>query len=257
MTSFPDHFSVAADRYAQFRPAYPVALFDALAAVADRRERAWDCATGNGQVAVALAAHFEEVVATDASAAQIAHARPHPRVRYAVAPAEASGLEAASVDLVAVGQALHWFDRAAFFAEAERVLRPGGVLAVWTYGLTTVAPDVDAVVETFVDDTVGSYWPPERRLVDEAYGSVVFPFEPVELPEVEMHERWTVEAFAGYLGTWSAANAYREQTGRDPIPALRDELAARWGDGARTVRWPLRVIVRRKPRATESASSTR
>lgn len=247
MTDFPDHFSATADRYARFRPTYPDRLFTVLAEAAPQRERAWDCATGSGQVAVALAAHFAEVVATDASAEQIAHARPHPRVRYAVAPAEAAGLDAASVDLVTVGQALHWFDRPAFFAEADRVLRPGGVLAVWTYGLTTVGPEVDAALARFVEGTLGPYWPPERRLVDEGYASVRFPFAPVAAPDLEMRAEWALDAFVGYVGTWSAASRYRAQEGRDPIPDLRAALAEPWGPGARAVRWPLRVFVRRKP----------
>src|SRR3954463_11009233 len=107
---FPDHFSDASRAYAAARPTYPEALSAFIASVAPARERAWDCATGNGQAARGLAAHFAEVIATDASAAQIAAATPHARVRFEVAPAECTPLPAKSFDAVCVAQALHWFD---------------------------------------------------------------------------------------------------------------------------------------------------
>src|SRR5690606_9022572 len=180
--------AVAAD-YAAFRPTYPDALFAWLADASPRRALAWDCATGNGQAALALAAHFDAVVATDVSAEQLAHAPPHPRVRYAVAPAEVSPLEDASADLVTVAQAFHWFGRDAFFAEAARVLRPGGLLAVWTYGLFESTPDVDRVVRRYHDEALDGYWSPARRLVDDGYASVAFPFEPVGAPPFAMAGR--------------------------------------------------------------------
>src|SRR5262245_38403499 len=126
-TSFKDHFSTVASNYALYRPRYPAELFAYLATLVPTCEFAWDCATGSGQAAVALAAHFKRVIATDASATQIANGETHPRVEYRVAPAEQSGLAAASVDLLTVAQALHWFDLPRFFVEANRVLRPRGV----------------------------------------------------------------------------------------------------------------------------------
>lgn len=249
MTAFADRFGGLADGYAAFRPTYPEALFAFLAAESPGCALAWDCATGSGQAALALAAHFERVVATDASAAQLAHARPHPRIGYAVALAEASPLAAASADVVTAAQALHWFDRDAFFAEVDRVLRPGGLLAVWTYGLFESTPAVDAVVARYHDETLGSYWSPARRLVDEGYASIAFPFAPVEAPPFAMAARWTLGRIIGYLSTWSARQTCIEATGEDPLPAVRDALAVAWGapEQARTIRWPLAVHVRRKP----------
>jgi SAM-dependent methyltransferase len=249
VAGFSDPFGAVARAYAAFRPTYPDALFVWLAEESLGRARAWDCATGSGQAAIALAAHFEEVIATDASAEQIAHARPHPRVRYAVAPAEASGLGMASVDLVTVAQALHWFDLGAFFAEAGRVLRPGGLLAAWTYALFEATPEVDRIVERYYRETLGPYWAWERRMVEEGYAGVAFPWEPVAVPPFAMEARWTLDQLTGFLATWSARQAFVEATGEDPLPALRDALAAVWGDPERAqrIRWPLAAHVRRKP----------
>jgi len=88
--SFKDHFSKQAADYARFRPRYPREMFEYLGRIAPSRALAWDCATGNGQAAVGLAAVFERVIATDASEKQIANAEPHERVEYRVAPAEES-----------------------------------------------------------------------------------------------------------------------------------------------------------------------
>src|ERR1700730_13525034 len=183
---FKDHFSAHASDYAKFRPHYPRELFAYLAGIASERECVWDCATGNGQAAVTLGEFFQHVIATDASEKQVANGQPHERVTYRVASAEQSGLSKESVDLVTVAQALHWFDREAFFAEAERVLKPNGVLAVWCYNLFKVAPETDRLVETFYRETVGPYWDFERRLVETGYRTIAFPFDELQLPEFRM-----------------------------------------------------------------------
>ena len=249
--AFKDHFSGHADDYARYRPRYPEALFDWLAHVAPGRERAWDCGTGNGQCALGLAAHFADVVATDPSEEQVRNAFAHPRVAYHVAPAEEPGLESASVDLVTVAQALHWFDLPRFFAQAQRVLRPGGVLAAWCYGLMSVSPEVDRVVNRFYFDTVGPFWPPERAMVDDEYRSLPLPasLEGVDAPVFVMEQAWPLDGVLGYLGTWSAVRRYALERGEDPVAAVAPLLAAAWeGDPRepRVVRWPLHPRVARR-----------
>lgn len=243
MTSFKDHFSGHAADYASFRPGYPPALFEFVAALPRGRgvrSVAWDCGTGNGQAALGLAEHFERVVGTDPSASQIAHAEPHPRVEYRVAPAESSGLPDASVDLVAVAQAFHWFDFNLFFAEARRVLAPGGAVALWSYNLARVTPEVDAWTDGMARQTVGPYWPPERRWVDEEYRTIPFPFPEVEAPVFYLEERWSLERYLHYIRTWSAFQRYRKATGHDPIEETRARIEAAWGDPeqVRTISWP-------------------
>jgi SAM-dependent methyltransferase len=239
---FKDHFSSQAASYAVYRPAYPPALFIWLAGLVPEHRLAWDCATGNGQSAVMLAEHFEQVIATDASAAQIDSARPTARVSYRVAPAEASGLGDATVDLVTVSQALHWFDLARFWPEVERVAKPAGVVAAWGYNSNRrISPAIDGILERFESETVGPYWPPDRALVDDAYRGLPFPFEEIAAPPFEMTAVWDLDHLVGYLGTWSATQQFRKAAGTDPLPALRAELAGPWGDPARKrrVSWPL------------------
>ena len=105
--TFKDHFSKQAPDYAKFRPRYPQKLFDYLGSTAPSRHLAWDCGTGNGQAAVGLASVFDCVIATDASAKQIANAESHKKIDYRVAPAENSGIESETLDLIMVAQALH------------------------------------------------------------------------------------------------------------------------------------------------------
>lgn len=239
---FKDHFSTQSAGYSRFRPRYPAELFSALAELTPGRELVWDCATGTGQAAVELARHFDRVVATDASAAQLAKAQEHPKVEYRVATAETSGLTAGSVDLVTVAQALHWFDLDRFYDEVRRVARPGGVLAVWTYNLLQITPEVDTVVRRYHDEEMEADWPPERHLVDSGYTSLPFPFPKLPVPDIPMEADWTLDGLIGYLGTWSAIQRYRRRTGEDPLPRFAAEVTEAWGEAeTRRARWPLTV----------------
>lgn len=244
--SFPDHFSGHAGAYARFRPTYPEALFAFVASESPGHALAWDCATGSGQAARGLAAHFDRVVATDASPKQIAAATPHPRVAYDVAAARQAPLEDASADCITVAQALHWLTPDRFYAEVRRVARPGALLAVWTYTLFAVAssdPTADAVnaVLTRYHAIVAPYWPPQRTHIQARYATLPFPFTPVEGPSLTIDEAWTLADVTGYLQTWSAAARYRAAKGHDPLDRVADALRDAWGDPStvRTMRWPL------------------
>lgn len=252
--SFKDHFSGQAADYAKFRPHYPRALFEFIVGQAPNDERALDCATGNGQAAVALAEFFHAVIGIDASAAQIASAQPNDRVEYRVAPAEATGLAPNSCDAIAVAQALHWFDLGAFYSEARRVLRPGGVLAVWAYNYLRVSTEVEAVLRHFHDEVVGPYWPAERLMVGRGYLDLLFPFEEIAIPPFQIDVQWTLEHLLGYLRTWSATHRFMAAQGNDPVEVIAEELKMAWGQTReRLAVWPLVVRIGRKSQGGRSA----
>jgi SAM-dependent methyltransferase len=232
-------FSAVAREYANFRPGYPPELFAWLARAAPRRDAVWDCGCGSGQASTALAQHFQVVHATDVAPEQIAAARPHPRVHYSVAPAEHSGLAAASVDLVTVAQALHWFDVEAFYTEARRVARPGALLAVWNYPRPQlVDAELDRRFLEFYSGVVGPYWPPERRHIEANYTTLPplpdeLAFEELPHPGFGLTLRWNLEQLLGYVSSWSATTRYRKARGADPVPMLRASLRDAWpGEGA-------------------------
>ena len=251
---FHDHFSAVAANYAEFRPHYPAALFDYLATLAPKSATVWDCACGNGQATVDLAGRFEKVVATDASGEQIASATARPNIEYRVAPAEQSGLPDGSVGLVTVAQALHWFHFERFYAEVKRALAPGGLLAVWAYGVQTVEDEaVNSIVQKYYAETVGPYWPPERRFVEEGYRTIPFPFAEIATPQFRMEAKWTLQQLLGYFDTWSATTRFKKANGRNPLEPLAGELQQAWGrdETARTIVWPLALRVGRNSGAEQ------
>ncbi|MDY7093961.1 MAG: class I SAM-dependent methyltransferase [Acidobacteriota bacterium] len=244
--AFPDHFSAVASGYASYRPGYPEELFRWLAEVTPGRRVAWDCATGSGQAAVPLGGHFGRVLATDGSVSQLLQARSAPRACYAAATAEAAPWAHASVDLVTVAQALHWFQLESFYREVRRVLRPGGVVAAWCYDLFTLGDDLDPELRDLYDGQLGPYWPPQRRFIDQGYRTLDFPFEEISAPTFELRESWTLEQVTGYLETWSALRRSRRQ-GFDPLPEATARLRAAWGsEPRRAVVWPVHLRVGRR-----------
>lgn len=239
--TFKDHFSNLAKTYASYRPQYPAELYTWLASISPSQHLAWDCACGTGQASLGLAAHFQQVVATDASAQQIAATQPHPKIEWRVAAAEHSGLADRSVDLITVAQALHWFDLEQFYAEAQRVLKPEGVLAVWTYGVLKInEPSIDALVQDFYTQVLGPYWPPERAIVESGYQTLAFPFKEFQAPAFHMQLHWNKSQLIGYLRSWSATDRYLQAQGQNPVDTLEQALAPFWEDETRYLtEWPL------------------
>jgi len=236
-----DHFSGHAADYAKFRPGYPEALFDWIAAQTAGHDLAWDCGCGNGQASLPLAARYRRVAATDFSAEQIAQAAPHPQVDYRAAPAEASGLPDRCADLVTVAQALHWFDFDKFYAEVRRVVKPGGAIVAWTYQLLRGEPAINAVLDDFYTRVLGPHWPPERKWVDLAYRGLPFPFAEIAAPPFEIRLQWSLDDLIAYVGTWSATRRRMTAEGADPMPVLRERLTPVWGAGEREIVWPIAV----------------
>ena len=242
---FNDHFGAQADAYSQFRPSYPPSLFASLAAASEGHNLAWDCATGSGQAALPLAGFYASVLATDASARQLRHSNNnhHDNVYFVQARAETPCVKPASVDLLVVAQALHWFHLPTFFSIAQAVLAPGGVFAAWTYNLMTVDTAIDRLINNFYYNILGAYWPAGRKLVENGYANIAIPFDALELEDFAMTTNWNLDALCGYLSTWSAVQYYKADTGADPLPDLRAQLIRAWGsrNDVKQVSWPLSI----------------
>lgn len=247
-SSFADHFSQVAARYAAYRPRYPAALVDALADRADPAGVAWDVGCGNGQLSVALADRFARVIATDPAQAQLDEAPAHPRVEYRCVSAEASGLPDRSVALVVAAQAAHWFDWPRFVAEVERIAVPGALVALASYGNLLAEGAAGAEIERYHHVTAGPYWPPGRQHVENGYRDLAMPWPAVGAPSIEMAAEWTRDELVGYVTSWSATARLVKAQGTGPFDAFCAALAAAWPDEGerRIVRWPLLVRLARR-----------
>ena len=240
--SFQDHFSRQSAMYLKARPTYPDELFGYLANLAPAKELCWDCATGNGQAAISIAQYFKHVIATDGSAQQIEKGIQRPNIEYKVATAEHSGLANHSADLITVATAAHWFNHEAFYKEAERVTKPNGILAVWTYSEARISPAIDELMEWFMYDLLHDYWPDGRWYVRGRYETLPFPFEQLSTPDFFCNMNWSRRQWLNYIQSWSAYNNYVAAQGTDPLELLLPELQILWpGDDIKPVVWNLHL----------------
>jgi len=228
--SFPDEFSKQSATYAQFRPTYPLALYEFLSGIAPGHDAAWDAGTGNGQCAAALADYFAWVHATDPSAEQIRHATPRPNIHYAVKAAEESDLSDHSVDLITAAQAAHWFDFPRFIPQVRRILKPGGVIALWGYSFhTSRDAALNAVMHEFGENILGPYWPPQNRFLWNGYADLPFPFEAIPHPDFTLTVAWSLEELCGYYSSWSATQKFIAANHHHPLRDIYERMAAAWG----------------------------
>lgn len=244
MTDVARTFSARAKGYARFRPRYPAELFAWLADQCPERRCAVDIGAGNGQASTGLAAHFTQVLASDASEAQLRAGRPWQAARPVVAEAARQPLPDRSVTLVAVAQALHWFATPAFFTEVSRLLTPGGLFAAWSYGLVRISPAVDALIDELHGKTLAGYWPAGRDSVDAGYRDIEVPFERLPAPDFSLVADWRLDDLLGYLSTWSAVEQWSTRHGADPVRDIQPALHHAWGQTPRLpARWPLSWII--------------
>lgn len=246
---FKDHFSKQSTDYAKYRPQYPSELGRYLIDLVKNPELVLDCGCGSGQLSVVLAEQGVQVIASDASQAQIQNAQSHPRVQYKVALAHETGLANSSVDLITVGQAAHWFSLDLFYQEVRRILKPGGVIALITYANLHVPeqPEIERCIQHFYFNVIGNYWPPERKFVEAGYSQLNFPFDEIKGPEILMSADWDLNALIGYLKTWSAVQAYKNKNNQDPLVDLQNQLTPIWGDPSKKykITWPLSLRIGR------------
>jgi ubiquinone/menaquinone biosynthesis C-methylase UbiE len=243
-------FSHRSDQYAKHRPQYPEELFAYLSELCQSHDSAWDCATGNGQAAVSCAKYFAHIEATDISAEQIQNRLVHPKVRYSVFPAEHTPFADSSFDLITVATAVHWFDQEQFHREVQRVLKPKGILAVWTYGKFEIEPKIYDVILNELLTPIDPYWANGNRQVLNGYRDLALPFEEIrDLPAFVLKLEWTLGQLLAYMRTWSAVKRFSTELGVDPVETLERALKPIWGapDTIKVVQMPLFVKVSRKP----------
>lgn len=240
MTRTKDLFSDQSRNYARFRPHYPRELFVYLRSLCCAHNRAWDAACGNGQAAHMLLPFFDQVIATDLSAQQIAHALMREKINYYVATFEDSKIDTDTVDLITVAQAFHWFDQNAFVDEVRRVAKADAILAIWCYGLAMIDSTVDAIIRHLYHDILGPFWEPERKLVETNYSDVQLPFAVIDAPSFAMASEWMLDDLYGYLRTWSSYKKFVAHTKSDPLCVLGESLREGFGEHKkREVRWSI------------------
>ena len=225
-----DLFSVQSSLYAKYRPGYPADLIDHILDFTEGRDKAWDCATGNGQAAVLYADRFKSVYATDISEKQLNQATRLPNIFYSVSQAEKTVFPDNSFDLITVAQAYHWLDFEDFHKEATRVGKSGAVV-VWGYGLFQAEehPRLNELIRQFYIDIVGPYWDPERKRVDESYRTVPFAFERLPVKDFWIRVEYDYDELIGYFHTWSSVQHYIRELNADPVARIAEAIRVIWG----------------------------
>jgi ubiquinone/menaquinone biosynthesis C-methylase UbiE len=226
-----DLFSGHSQIYAAFRPTYPEELYECIFSHVDQKSIAWDCATGNGQAAQRLAKDFEKVFATDISQKQIDQAFRAENIVYSVSKAEETNFTDNQFDLITVGQAIHWIDTSRFYSEVIRTSKQNATLAIWGYSLLSITPEIDSILLEFYTNVVGKYWDEARKLVDNKYRDIPFPFEQIKTPEFQLKVSWTLDHLAGYLTSWSATQRYIQSHSTDPVPQVIKKISSVWEEG--------------------------
>lgn len=232
------NFSAQASYYVKYRPAYPQKMYDFILQQVNDRGKAWDCATGNGQVALVLASYFNQVIASDASQEQLDQARPHPNIIYQQAPAEKTPFQDHAFDLITVAQAIHWFNIEEFYKEVRRTARKNGIIAIIGYDRVQVEDEMDKEIHGFYENMFGRYFNQNRQIVDQRYATLPFPFEEIPSPTFYSEYEWTLDDLSGYFHSWSAVQKYKNEVAADPTVAIITRLEPYWGE-KRKVRFPV------------------
>lgn len=225
-------FTNRAADYAQFRPDYPGAAFDAMLAGLGEPHAllAADVGAGTGISARQLASAGPRVVAIEPNAAMRAAATPHPRVSWQDGTAESTGLPDGAVDLVLCAQAFHWFRQPEVIAEFQRVLRPGGRLALMWNNRDPADPLTHGYIAAI--HAVGGEHPAETRAFDPGVIDRDGRFTPARLVTIPHAQRLTLEGLIGRAT--SASYVPREGPALEELRARLTELFARHRDAADT-----------------------
>lgn len=227
-----DRFSNHAEKYQKYRPSYPEELYAFFLTLVAEKQTAWDCGTGNGQVAIALAKYFNQVYATDLSEKQLQLAPRVSNIQYKTERAEQTSFPDHRFDLITVAQAIHWFDFNLFYQEVRRTLKPKGILAVMGYGLFRTEDHINLIIDRFYTQIIATYWDKERVYIDEQYKTIPFPFQEIKAPVFHHTMQWNLSQLLGYLNTWSAVHLYENKEQVNPLSFIEEELTKAWGNAS-------------------------
>ncbi|KAF2618584.1 hypothetical protein F2Q68_00041497 [Brassica cretica] len=229
--------------YLDARPRYPIDWYEKIAERTQDHKFAWDVGTGNGQAAIGLVEHYDNVVATDINEAQLKRAIKHPRISYHHTPKNMSEDEMValiggenSMDLIVAAQAVHFFDLTIFYNVAKRVLRKeGGLIAIWVYNDIIISPEIDPIMKSLVDSTL-PFRTPVMNLAFDSYKTLPFPFESIgmgsegEPVRFDIPHKLSLKGFIGFLKSWQPAMKAKEQG----VELVDEDLIAKfeeaWGD---------------------------
>lgn len=242
------HFNQHSANYQSYRPTYPASLFDFLTTLVPKPDIVWDCGTGTGQAAYALAQRFPYVVGTDLNLAPLEVGLQSDRIAYLCCSAEKTCFLSHSISLITIAQALHWFDLDKFYTEVRRVGNASAVIAAWCYSLGKIEANLDLIINRLYEDILGDeYWPQERRYIDECYQTIAFPFKKISTPDFTIEKQLSLADFVGYLNTWSAVKEYQVRNHTNPIDLIIDELSTMWGDPflEKRVVWEIHLLAGR------------
>lgn len=223
-------YSVNAELYQKVRPTYPPDLFEFACDLCAEKKLAWDCATGNGQAAIALSPYFKKIIATDVSREQMEEAPQTPNIEYLIGDEQLPDLITGSVDLVTVATAIHWLDNDKFFKEADRVLKPNGVLAIWGYRGVDVNKELSPFINWLMETHLQSLSPDNLKIAYNGYEAVQFPYKQIIAPEFSVQREWNMEEFANYLLSFYGALQYYSRNKKSLYPLFKDQLKEAWGD---------------------------
>ncbi|CAG8662701.1 17114_t:CDS:2 [Gigaspora rosea] len=181
---------------------------------------------------------FKQVYATDISQVMLFSASHSQNIQYLVSAAEdLSQFQDSTLDLMTVGQAVHWFDREKFFNEAWRVLKPSGTLAIW---------GCHEKIKKLMLETLEDYWTPgnpkkfalynlyrDIMLPDKLFKNVIWERYDFDEKEGKMSNgesllKYTWSAYKNYMAKYQKEN----QNIEDPINKLFEELKEEegWND---------------------------
>ena len=229
-TGNSNEYSLNSEKYRQSRPDYGKELYEFLVSLVPDTKLSWDCATGNGQAAKNLAEYFETVIATDTSQKQLNKAFYKKNISYHRASELHPDLKDNSVDLVTVATAIHWLNQKLFYKEAKRVLKPGGIIAIWGYTGKNINNALDPTLDSIIQKHLMPYYSDQIQLAFTGYQDLEFPFKKIESPSFKTQKLYSFSNLVDYMLSWSACQKYLAIHKQSPLFLFKEELKSAWGD---------------------------